>query len=201
MQYDSRTGISKIETPDEIDDTFFSIHGVGNNPVVEKIDSVKHMIDPNEPTLQEVRFCKHIIKGMSRIEAYRKAFEVDTSQVSDRAAYSAINRLLERPRVAKKLYELREILMEMEDTDLMAIIHDLNEDRKLARDLGQPSAAIAATKVKATLLGLTNESKTTNNITVNLSDEQKKGILSRLGHNLLDVTSPPIEDADFEEIK
>ena len=201
MQYDSRTGISKIETPEDFDDVFFATHGVGDNPVTEQVDVIRHMLDPNEPTLQEVRLCKNLIKGMHPVEAYRKAFEMPPERMSDKAVHSAIARLMQRPRVARKMYELREILMEMEEVDLMDIVHDLNEDRKLARDLGQPSAAIQATKVKATLLGLSKENKTTQNITVNLSDTQKKALLSRIGNRVLDHANPAIEDVDFEELE
>ena len=201
MQFDSRTGLSKIETPEDFDDVFFSVHGLGDNPMTEQIESVRHMIDPNEPTLQEVRLCKNLIKGLHPVESYRKAFEITQDRMSDKAVHSAIARILQRPRVARKMYELREIMMEMEETDLMSIVHDLNEDRKLARDLGQPSAAIQATKVKATILGLSKENKTTNNIVVNLSDDQRKNLLSRIGNRVLDHANPPIEDADYEELE
>ena len=200
IQFDPRTGISKIETPEDFDDVFYATHGLGDNPVTEQVEAIRHMIDPNEPTLQEVRFVKQLIKGTNPLEAYRKVFEMPVERMSNKAVHSAIARLLQRPRVARKMYELREMLMEMEEVDLMDIVHDLNEDRQLARDLGQPSAAIQATKVKATLLGLSKENKTTQNITVNLSDSQKKQLLSRIGNRILDEVDPAIEDVDFEEL-
>ena len=169
MQYDVRKDLAMVDTPESFDEIFFETHGVGDNPVTEREASIRHMIDPNEPTLQELRLCKNLIKGLHPVESYRKAFEIGPDRMSDKAVRSAVERLLRRPRVARKMYELREMLMEMEETDLMDVIHALNEDRKLARDLGQVSAAIQATKTKASILGLSNENKVTNNITLNLS--------------------------------
>lgn len=186
--------------PDEVDELFFEVNGVSDNPINEREISVVHMIDPNEPSLSEVRFCKNIIKGLSKVESYRKAFEVDKDKASDKAVHGAVDRLLKRPRVARKMYEMREMLMEFEDQDLMTIIQELNADRKLARDLGQPSAATAATKLKAQLLGIGDSKTHTNNITINMSDDQKKSILSRIGHRVLDAANPAIEDAEYSDI-
>lgn len=110
-------------------------------------------------------------------------------------------KILKRPRVARKMYELRQRIAEMEDEDLHSIIQDLNSDRKLARDLGQPSAAISATKVKAALLGLTQEKKQTTNITIDLSDRQKQELLSRIGMRTGQIIDHgDAEDADFDDL-
>jgi hypothetical protein len=182
------------------DDIFFSIHGVGDNPMTERNVAIQHLIDPSEPSLQEVRLCKLMIKGMSQVDAYRKAFDVTKDQMSNRSCSSAVDRLLKRPRVARTMYEMRKMLMDFENEDLMQIISELNQDRDLARSLGNPSAAISAVKVKAGLLGLNKDSNTTINITANLSDNQKNDILSRIGHRMLHVNSPAIEDAEYTEV-
>ncbi len=198
--YDSRNRLVQTEVSTDFDDVFFKIHGLGDNPVTDELDYVRNLVDPHEPSLQEIRFCKNLIKGMSAVESYRKAFEVSPETMSNAAVLTAVSRIEKRPRVAKKMYELRKMVMQLENEDLMQIIHELNEDRDLARALGQPSAAISAVKTKATILGLTNETKTTNNITVNLSDDQKKNLLSRIGHRILNHADAPIEDADFKEL-
>jgi hypothetical protein len=97
------------------------------------------------------------------------------------------------------MFELRKAMAEFEEQDMLSLITELNADRQLARDLGQPSAAISALKLKAQLLGLTEEKKVTNNITVNLSDDQKKALLSRIGSRI-SPRDNDIDDAEYEEV-
>jgi hypothetical protein len=181
------------------EDLFFEKHGVGDTPVTEQEQVLRNLIDPNEPSLPEVRLCKNIIKGMSNVEAYIKAFGYAGDEMPRNSFSAACARILKRPRVAIKMFELRKAMAEFEEQDMLSLITELNADRQLARDLGQPSAAISALKLKAQLLGLTEEKKVTNNITVNLSDDQKKALLSRIGSRI-SPRDNDIDDAEYEEV-
>jgi hypothetical protein len=202
MTFDSRNhplvakenGLSPFE-----EDLFFEKHGVGDTPVTEQEQVLRNLIDPNEPSLPEVRLCKNIIKGMTNVEAYIKAFGYAGDEMPRNSFSSACARILKRPRVAIKMFELRKAMAEFEEQDMLSLITELNADRQLARDLGQPSAAISALKLKAQLLGLTEEKKVTNNITVNLSDDQKKALLSRIGSRI-SPRDNDIDDAEYEEV-
>jgi hypothetical protein len=181
------------------EELFFSTHGVGDNPVTERELVLHNLIDPNEPTLQEIRLCKNIIKGMSNIDAYIKAFGYKGDENTRNGFSSACARILKRPRVAIKMYEMRKAMSDFEEEDMLSLITQLNSDRQLARDLGQPSAAISALKLKAQLLGLTEDKKIINNITMNLSDTQKRSLLDRIGSRV-SPRNDDIDDAEYEDV-
>ena len=192
----------------DFDDIFGATHGVGDAPVAsfgERFDSpiaqVAALIVPSQPTLQEIRFCKYIIKGHSKTEAYVKAFGFKGDEHPRTYFNKAAYVLAQRPRVAIKMQEMYEKLVEFEEQDMVDIIAEINEDRKLARDLGQPSAALAAVKLKAQLLGhAQKEAPVTTNVNVILSEDQKRQMLSRISGMIspaIDVT--PIEDAEIVE--
>jgi hypothetical protein len=202
MTFDSRNNpiVAKENSLSPFEeDLFFEKHGVGDTPVTEQEQVLRNLIDPNEPSLPEVRLCKNIIKGMTNVEAYIKAFGYAGDEMSRSSFSYACARILKRPRVAIKMFELRKAMAEFEEQDMLSLITELNADRQLARDLGQPSAAISALKLKAQLLGLTEEKKVTNNITVNLSDDQKKALLNRIGSRIA-PRKDDIDDAEFEEV-
>jgi hypothetical protein len=189
-------GVDDFLMSDEFDAIFFGKHGVGDVPIDSEFAVIAHQMNPNEPTLPELMFCRFLVKGDSQPDAYMKAFGYDGSEyVRDtfgRMAY----RLLKRPRVSKALFEMKEKVNALMNEDLATLVSELNDDRKLARDLGQPSAAIAAVKAKANLLGL--DQSTTQNMTINVSltDDQKGQLLSRIARR----SSSRIEDAQFEVI-
>jgi hypothetical protein len=93
-----------------------------------------------------------------------------------------------------------EKLVEFEEQDMVDIIAEINADRQLARDLGQPAAALSAVKLKAELLGhKRKDPPVTNNVNLILSEDQKRDMLARIGgHRMIDI-SPSIEDAEIEE--
>jgi len=176
--------MSDIETKDEFDEIFFSKHGVGDVPIDAEFVVIAHQMNPNEATLPEIHFCRFLIKGDSNADAYIKAFGYDgTERGRDTFSQMAI-RLLKRPRVAKALYVMKEKVNELVNEDLATLVSELNDDRKLARDLGQPSAAIAAVKAKASLLGLDQSTGGNMTINVSLSDTQKGQLLNRIGKRL-----------------
>jgi hypothetical protein len=194
----------------DFDDIFGATHGIGDAPVAvhggsydSPVTAVVAMIDPQAPNLKEIRFCKYIIRGDNHTEAYVKAFEFKGDEHPRLYFAKAAYALLKRPRVAIKLQEMHQKLVEFEEQDMVDIIAEINEDRKLARDLGQPGAALAAVKLKAELLGHKQKvAPVTNNVNLVLSDEQKRAMIARItgGHSEpIDVTPIHIEDAEIVE--
>lgn len=194
----------------DFDDIFGATHGLGDAPVAvhggsfdSPVAAVVAMIDPQAPTLKEIRFCKYIIRGENNTEAYVKAFEFKGNEHPRSYFAKAAHALLKRPRVAMKLQEMHEKLVEFEEQDMVDIIAEINEDRKLARDLGQPGAALAAVKLKAELLGHRQKvAPVTNNVSLVLSDEQKRAMIARITgvrDEPIDITPNDIEDAEIVE--
>jgi hypothetical protein len=71
-----------------------------------------------------------------------------------RPTISAASRLLTHVDVQRRIRELRKQMATRNRITVDTLIDDLREDRQLARELGQPSAAIAATQLSAKLVGL-----------------------------------------------
>lgn len=197
----------------DFDDIFSSTHGVGDAPVANfggsfdsPLAAAVALIDPNAANLREIRFCKNLIKGMGKSEAYIKAFEFNGTEHPKQYFANAAYVLSQRPRVAIKLQEMHQKLVEFEEQDMADIIAEINEDRQLARDLGQPAAALSAVKLKAELLGhRRKDPPVTNNVNLILSEDQKRDMLARIGgHRAFDNSSmidisPTIEDAEIED--
>ena len=181
------------------DDIFFAKHGVGDVPIDRELQIIKHQINPMEATAQELDFCRLIVRGESKRGAYIKAFGYIGNELSPTTFNTYASRILQRPRVALMLHELREKVSDLAKEDIANLVHELNADRKLARDLGKPEAAISAVKAKAALLGLDNSSNQGNtNITINMNDSQKRQILERIGKSLIqrDVIDAEVVEED-----
>ena len=186
---------------DEFDNIFFETHGIGHDPVSNDVQKLMHSLDNSEPTWQEIEFVRMFFREGNVTDAYIKSFNFDGTEHRRDYFTKLANRLLERPRVLKKLNEYRRKAQALADEDISNLINELNEDRHLARTLGQPSAAIAATKAKATLLGLEKSSVNNMNIVLDLSDDQKQNLLSRIGSRLSkERSNEQIIDAEYKEI-
>jgi len=181
---------------DAFDALFFEKHGVGDVPIDSEFVVIAHQMNPNEPTLSEIHFCRYLIKGDGNADAYIKAFGYDGTEYKRATFANMAVRLLKRPRVSKALYIMREKVNELANEDLATLVSELNDDRKLARDLGQPSAAIAAVKAKASLLGLDQSTGGNMTINVSLSDTQKGQLLNRIGKRLIHT----IDSTDYKVI-
>lgn len=184
--------VTTEEEAEAFNEIFYANHGVGDTPMDKELAKIGNGLDPNLPTLQECNFAKMVMNGSSPKAAYIESFGFTGKEYHPVTYTRNAKKLLERPRVARFMYELQSKAAALLQEDMANIVNELNEDRKLARDLGQPSAAIAATKTKAQILGLMEEKRVTNNISVNLSDDQKKLLLSRVGE---------VIDAEYEVIE
>ena len=190
----------KQEGSDEFDDIFFGSHGVGDTPIDKKYDVIAHSINPNVATGDEYAFVRNIVKGESQIESYIKVFGTigrKGQELSRKALTHNASRLLDRPRVQKALFEIQEKHQVFMQEDMTNLVAELNEDRELARALGQPSAAIAAVKAKASLLGLEQQQPVGDTININMNDDQKALIFERVKKKLI---AKDIIDADYVDV-
>lgn len=106
---------------------------------------------PALANLRHERFCRAFIKTNVAARAYLKAgYETTTRGSLDTAA----SRLLRHVKVKRRLTELKQQMADRNRITVDSLLQDLADDRKLARTLGQPSAAIAATQLSAKLVGL-----------------------------------------------
>jgi phage terminase small subunit len=99
------------------------------------------------------RFAQQLVKGKSQTEAYRNA--------GYRAKAATVNasQLLTKPKVAERLRELQEGAAARAEVTVASILNELEDARKLAAEINQPSAAVAATLGKAKVAGLIVERK------------------------------------------
>src|SRR5882672_2293360 len=101
--------------------------------------------------IRHERFARAVIRTGVAARAYLKAgYSPTTRNALDVSACQ----LLRRPKVQTRIKELRKQMAARNRITVDTLIEDLREDRQLAREIGQPSAAIAATQLTAKLVGL-----------------------------------------------
>ena len=101
--------------------------------------------------LRHERFARAFIKTNVAARAYAKAGYIATTRSS---LDTCASRLLRHAQVKRRIAELRKQMAARNRISLDSLLDDLAVDRALARTLGQPSAAIAATQLTARLCGL-----------------------------------------------
>jgi terminase small subunit-like protein len=101
--------------------------------------------------LRHERFARAFIKTNVAARAYAKAGYIATTRSS---LDTCASRLLRHAQVKRRIAELRKQMAARNRISLDSLLDDLAADRALARTLGQPSAAIAATQLTARLCGL-----------------------------------------------
>lgn len=160
-------------------ESFFSIHGAGDYAVEADMKEMALFIDKSRASLAERAFVRHMVSGKTQVESYLLAFDKEGT-ISRQTASSNAQNLLKRKRVKEEYWRAMQERDSMADEHLPKLIAELNEDRELARVLGQPSAAIAAVKAKANLLGLENNSPSSVTINLGISEDQREAILERI---------------------
>lgn len=182
------------------EERFFHTHGVGDYAVEPVDKDMDYLLDKTQATFKEREFVRHMITGSSQKESYLKVYDSEGVMGAD-VAGSAASRLIKRKRVKEYYFQLMSERDKLAEENLPKLMAELNEDRKLARDVGQPSAAIAAVKAKANLLGLENQPQNTN-LTLNImSDEVKDTLLDRIAErHLTSKKEQKIIDADFTDV-
>ena len=105
----------------------------------------------SELTPKQEAFCLRYIETGDASEAYRLSYDAENMKPV------TINRkakeLLDNGKIAARLRALREMHVERHIVTVELLTRELDEDRQLARELGQPSAAITAVMGKAKLHG------------------------------------------------
>jgi len=106
----------------------------------------------NNLTTKQEKFCKTFIETGNASEAYRLSYECQKMKGP------TINRnavaLLDNNKITTRVGELQLELQKKFEVSVSSITKELDEDRQLARALGQPGAAISALNVKARIHGL-----------------------------------------------
>jgi hypothetical protein len=97
------------------------------------------------------RFARYFLKYGVAAVAYRKAGYNPTTRNSLDASAS---QLLRVPKVQSRIKEIKRQMNTRTRITIESLLHDLAEDRALARETKQVSAAIAATQLSAKLVGL-----------------------------------------------
>ena len=101
--------------------------------------------------IRHERFARAVIRTGVAARAYLKAGYTPTMR---NALDVSACQLLRRPKVQARIRELRKQMAARNRISVDTLLDDLAADRALARTLGQPSAAIAATQLTARLCGL-----------------------------------------------
>jgi len=106
----------------------------------------------NQLTVKQEKFCKSYIETGNASEAYRQSYDCQKMKGA------SINRnavaLLDNTKIATRIGELQLTLQKKFEVTVESLSKELDEDRQLARSLGQPGAAISALNVKARIHGL-----------------------------------------------
>jgi phage terminase small subunit len=106
----------------------------------------------NKLTTKQEKFCKTFIETGNASEAYRQSYDCQKMKGP------SINRnavaLLDNTKITTRVGELQLNLQKKFEVTVESLSKELDEDRQLARSLGQPGAAISALNVKARIHGL-----------------------------------------------
>jgi phage terminase small subunit len=112
-------------------------------------------------TPKQEAFCQAYIETGNASEAYRKAY--DCSKTTDRVIWVKACELLKSGKVSVRVRELAAKVQKMQEEKfeitMETITRMLLEDRTLARELGQSSAAVTASKTLAQIHGLVIDRK------------------------------------------
>jgi phage terminase small subunit len=110
------------------------------------------MAKPGTLTPKQEAFALAYAETGNASEAYRRSYEV--GECKPETVWVNACQLLTNTNVAQRVMELQAIAAERCIVTIESITRELDEDRKLARKLDMPSAAVSATMGKAKLHGL-----------------------------------------------
>ena len=103
-------------------------------------------------TPKQENFCLAYLETGNASEAYRRAYDAENMK-PDSVNVNA-SKLLADAKVALRLEELREPIMQRHNVTVDSLLAELEEARRLAIDTEAPAPAVSATMGKAKLLGL-----------------------------------------------
>ena len=132
---------------------------------------------PAALTPKQEAFARAYVETGNASEAYRQAYEV-AETTKPESVWSNASQVLADTKVAQRVMELQEAARERTLVTIEALTKELDEDRELARQEKQPSAAISAVMGKAKLHGLIIDKA--DNKTKLSADESIAGLLTRI---------------------
>jgi len=103
-------------------------------------------------TPKQENFCLAYLETGNASEAYRRAY--DAENMSSNALNREACVMLDNPKIAQRLEELREPIMQRHAITVDVLLAELEEARKLAMSIEAPAPAVSATMGKAKLLGM-----------------------------------------------
>ena len=104
-------------------------------------------------TPKQEKFCQVYVETSNASEAYRQSYNVSPS-AKEQTIWRSAHEVLENPKVAARLEELRAESQKRHDVTVDSLIKELEEARKVGKDRGQAAAMVQATMSKAKLLGI-----------------------------------------------
>ncbi len=108
-------------------------------------------------TVKQENFCQGVAKGLTYSDAYRQAYNASKMKME------TINRkaveLMSNGKVAARVEELKRRALQRYDLTVDDIVEELEDARKIARELGQSSAMVSASMGKAKLFGMIVDKK------------------------------------------
>lgn len=109
-------------------------------------------------TAKQEKFAQVYVETSNASEAYRQSYNVkpDTKPES---VWQAASTILADIKVSSRVLELQEEHRKRHNVTVDTLTAELDEDRKLARKVEQPSAAISAVMGKAKLHGLITDKR------------------------------------------
>ena len=105
-------------------------------------------------TIKQEAFARAYVETGNASEAYRRAY--DAARMKPESVYESASRLLAGVKIAARLAELREPIMQRHNVTVDSLVLELEEARQaaLSAETPQSSAAVAATMGKAKICGL-----------------------------------------------
>ena len=130
---------------------------------------MSHPTLPNGLTVKQEAFSQGVaVEGLSATAAYRKAYDTNGDpSTQERDAFDVIH----SPKVAARIQELQQRIAILADINLASVASELDDARRVARqaEVPQTSAMIAATKLKANLVGLLQPQVSVESKSVNIN--------------------------------
>lgn len=108
-------------------------------------------------TAKQENFCQGVAKGLTYSDAYRQAY--DAKKMKMEAINIAASRLMDNPKIELRVEELKKRALQRYDLTVDDIVEELEDARKIARELGQSSAMVSASMGKAKLFGMIVDKK------------------------------------------
>ncbi len=125
---------------------------------------------------QEAAAQAYIECGGNKSEAYRKAYNAE--KMKPETVWSRACELFKNGKVAARVLELQEKHAERHNITVDSITNELDENRKLAKELQNPAAMNTSTMGKAKIHGLITDRVELNPSDMkNLSDEDLQAII------------------------